>query len=121
MLPLPILKRRLTLLPSISPLGRSLPSSSCSSLCPSSCGVKSFLFFFPTISIASLRKSVGLTTLFFLLTVTFMVLAIGECGLPVQNEPSSFVRANRRFPEERYHPQDRWWCRHRNRSCCLLL
>jgi len=36
-------------------------------------------------SIAALRKSVGLTALFFLLTTTFMLLAVGEYRLFVRN------------------------------------
>lgn len=32
-------------------------------------------------SLASLRKSMGLTALFFFLTVTFLLLAVGKCGL----------------------------------------
>jgi hypothetical protein len=81
MLPLPIPPRLLMPSPSISLPGQSSPSSSCTYLYarPRIAAQTKFSPTFP--SLATLRKSVGLSVLFFFLTITFMLLAIGKHGL----------------------------------------
>jgi GPR1/FUN34/yaaH family len=73
-------------------------------------------------SIGSLRKSIGLTALFFLLTLTFMLLAVCECGLFIsQSMQLTVSMCDSRLPEERNHWQGWWRCWHCDCSCRLLL
>ena len=73
-------------------------------------------------SIGSLRKSIGLTVLFFLLTLTFMLLAVGQCCLLVSRWAELIASmCDSRLPEERIDWQGWWRCWHCNRSCRLLL
>src|SRR6266702_1733718 len=104
MLPLPIPPRRLMPSPSTSLPGQSSPSSFCTFLyARPHIDVQTYSLSLP--SIASLRKSIGLSVLFCSLTITFVLLAIGKsnthclcCDCNGVDANDHVLRVNSRFP-----------------------